>query len=310
MRTNIAFLVVAALFAAVTLTIESAAQTDTFGSGSNAFTIDFVAIDNPGNAEDAATGYGSVPYQYRMSKFEVSQISITKATAGGLANVTAGPWARNFPAANINWYEAAAFVNWLNTSKGYQAAYDLTDWTMKLWSGADAWQLGGENRYRHKDAYYFLPSDNEWYKAAYYDPSGTQYFLYPTASNTRPSWGSGTNANSAMYRQTIGQGPTETTNAGGPSAYGTVGQGGNVSEWIESAYDGSNDSPAETRTLRGGWWYSRESSLSSLNRSDSSVPGDSDIYVGFRVATVPEPSTYALLIMTGAGALWWSRRKR
>ncbi len=27
-------------------------------------------------------------------------------------------------------------------------------------------------------------------------------------------------------------------------------------------------------------------------------------------ATVPEPSTYALLIMTGAGALWWARRRR
>jgi hypothetical protein len=27
-------------------------------------------------------------------------------------------------------------------------------------------------------------------------------------------------------------------------------------------------------------------------------------------ATVPEPSTYALLLMTGAGALWWARRRR
>ena len=25
---------------------------------------------------------------------------------------------------------------------------------------------------------------------------------------------------------------------------------------------------------------------------------------------VPEPSTYALLLMTGAGALWWARRRR
>jgi len=28
------------------------------------------------------------------------------------------------------------------------------------------------------------------------------------------------------------------------------------------------------------------------------------------VASVPEPSTYALLLMTGAGALWWARRRR
>jgi hypothetical protein len=29
-----------------------------------------------------------------------------------------------------------------------------------------------------------------------------------------------------------------------------------------------------------------------------------------RIATVPEPSTYALLLMTGAGALWLARRRR
>jgi hypothetical protein len=28
------------------------------------------------------------------------------------------------------------------------------------------------------------------------------------------------------------------------------------------------------------------------------------------VSAVPEPSTYALLLMTGAGALWWARRRR
>ena len=31
---------------------------------------------------------------------------------------------------------------------------------------------------------------------------------------------------------------------------------------------------------------------------------------GVSIALVPEPSTYALLLMTGAGALWWSRRRR
>ncbi|MFM7375924.1 MAG: PEP-CTERM sorting domain-containing protein [Chthoniobacterales bacterium] len=28
------------------------------------------------------------------------------------------------------------------------------------------------------------------------------------------------------------------------------------------------------------------------------------------LTVVPEPSTYALLLMTGAGALWWARRRR
>jgi hypothetical protein len=31
---------------------------------------------------------------------------------------------------------------------------------------------------------------------------------------------------------------------------------------------------------------------------------------GISITAVPEPSTYALLLMTGAGALWWARRRR
>jgi len=65
---------------------------------------------------------------------------------------------------------------------------------------ADAWQLGGENPYRHKDAEYFLTSENEWYKAAYYNPGGSNYFLYPTASSSVPTAvASGTDAGTAVY---------------------------------------------------------------------------------------------------------------
>jgi hypothetical protein len=55
------------------------------------------------------------------------------------------------PAGNVLWYEAAVFVNWLNTSTAHQAAYNLDGFNMSLWSSAEAWQLGGENLYRHKD---------------------------------------------------------------------------------------------------------------------------------------------------------------
>ena len=53
---------------------------------------------------------------------------------------------------------------WLNTITRHQPAYDLTysgGWRMTLWSSAQAWHAGGENLYRHKDAYYFLPSEDE-----------------------------------------------------------------------------------------------------------------------------------------------------
>lgn len=107
-----------------------------------------------------------MPYDYRISTYDISQDAINKAAASGMANVTAGAWTGNQPAVDISWYEAAADVNWLNTSTGKQAAYDLawtgSAWSINLWSSAQAWQVGGENLYRNKDAYYLLPSENEW----------------------------------------------------------------------------------------------------------------------------------------------------
>jgi hypothetical protein len=306
--------IVAALFAAFTLSIQPSAQADTFGTSGNEFTINFVNISNTSNAADT-TGYGAVPYEYRVGTYEISQNAIDKATASGMTDVTAGPWTGNQPAANITWYEAAAFVNWLNTSTGRQAAYDLTwdgsAWSMTLWSSTDAWQLGGENLYRHKDAFYFLPSENEWYKAAYYNPSGVNYFDCPTGSDAAPTAvTSGTDAGTAVYDGVAGA-PAGVDVAGGLSAYSTMGQGGNVFEWNESAFDGLNSSSSEGRAIRGGYWLDPEGSLRSSGRGygDGDPTIELDV-IGFRVASVPEPSTYALLAMTAAGALWFTRRRR
>lgn len=195
-----AFKLGVALAVALALTVASA-QADTFGSGGNAFTIDFVTIGNPGNANDAGAGggiysrlYGGVSYSYRMGVTEVPQNWITNATNLGLANVTAGAWTGGLPAANMTWYEAAAFVNWLNVSTSHQAAYQLNAGAtaLTLWSSAQAWQLDGQNLYRHKDAYYFLPSEDEWYKSAYHKNDGVtaNYWDYPTGTNGIPPKGS------------------------------------------------------------------------------------------------------------------------
>lgn len=300
---------VAALFAAFTLSIQPSAQADTFGTSGNEFSIDFVAIGNTGNAADTTT-YGAVPYEYRASIYEISQDAITKATASGMANVTAGPWTGNQPAATITWYEAAAFVNFLNTNSGNTAAYDLTfssgSWSMALWSSEQAWTAGGTNLYRNKDAFYFLPSENEWYKAAYYNPAGSNYFLYPTASSNVPTAvASGTNAGSAVYRDLVSD-PAIVDSAGGLSPYGTMGQGGNVWEWNESALDGANSSSSENRAIRGGLWYGSEVGLRSSVR-DFDDPSREFLSVGFRVASVPEPSTAVLVLMAGGA---WLLRKR
>jgi formylglycine-generating enzyme required for sulfatase activity len=313
MRIRPAVLVVAALFAAFTITTQPSAHADTFGTSGNEFTIDFVNIGNAGNAANT-TGYGAVPYEYRVGTYEISQNAIDKATASGMSNVTAGAFIGNQPAADISWFEAAAFVNWLNTSTGKTAAYDLawdgaTWWPMNLWSSEQAWTAGGTNLFRHKDAFYFLPSENEWYKSAYFNPGGSNYFLYPTASDTAPTVvASGTNAGTAVYDGVVSV-PAIVDSAGGLSPYGTMGQGGNVWEWNESAFDGTNNSAYEGRAVRGGFWNVPESVLRS-SYPFVEDPSSQNPSVGFRVASVPEPSTYALLLMTGAGALWWARRRR
>jgi formylglycine-generating enzyme len=307
----------AVLFAAFTLNPNLQAELITFGSGANTFGIDFLNIGNAGNAADT-TGFGAVPYAYHVGKYEISQDAITKAT---LSDVTAGPWTGNQPAATISWYEAAAFVHWLNTSTGNQAAYkDLTfsggSWSMELWSSADAWQLGGENLYRNKDAVYFLPSENEWYKAAYYNPGGSNYFLYPTASDTAPTAvASGTNAGTAVYK-IGGAALAIVDSAGGLSPYGTMGQGGNVWEWNESAFDGINNSSSAARAFRGGSEGSGEFDLSSSGRL-SGNPANEFGLVGFRVASaeaapVPKPGTWAAMAIFAGGAAYagWRRRRQ
>ncbi len=328
MRTRTALLVVAIALAAFVLSTQPSAQADTFGSGGDTFTIDFVSIGDAGNAPDPLTGYGVVPYEYRIGKYEISLDQIRKATSGGLSNVVVWDgripdgvlWLSDQPGAFTKWYEAAAFVNWLNISKGHQAAYNLTYsgndlWNMALWSSEEAWTQGGANPFRHKGAHYFLPAENEWYKAAYFNPTTSNYFIYPTGSDKAPvSVASGTDPDTAVYGLTFELGPALVMEAGGLSPYGTMGQGGNIWEYNESAFDGTNDSPDERRVTRGGIWTPLEEGegadlLKSSYRGGSQA-GFQSGPTGFRVASVPEPSTYALLLMTGAGALWWARRRQ
>jgi formylglycine-generating enzyme required for sulfatase activity len=227
-----------------------------------------------------------------------------------MANVTAGAWTGSQPAADITWYEAAAFVNFLNTNSGKTAAYNLTfsnnQWSLALWSSEQAWTAGGTNLYRNKDSFYFLPSENEWYKAAYYNAAGTNYFLYPTASSSAPTAvASGTNAGTAVYNNAASV-PALVDSAGGLSPYGTMGQGGNVWDWTESAFAGTNSSSSENRAFRGGAWDHNQLRMRSSFR-DGVDPTFENSDIGFRVASVPEPSTAVLVLMAGGA---WLLRKR
>jgi len=252
---------------------------DTFGTGGNTFTMDFVTIGNPGNAPDttgAPNPAGSVGYVFQIGTYEVSRDMITKANNAGslglsLADMaTSGSNGANRPATGVSWNEAARFVNWLNESSGFSAAYKFSTQPTKngyvpnesltLWQAGDA-GYNAANPYRNSNAHYFLPSTDEWYKAAYYNSGNNTYFDVPTGSSGVPGglWqgvAGGTTPGTAVYNQPYLQGPADVENAGGLSPYGTMGQGGNVFEWNETDLSGINDDAESARVIRGGAWGS------------------------------------------------------
>jgi hypothetical protein len=294
-------------FALASLSTICSAQTitETFGSGANAFTMDFVTIGNPNNVADttgAPNPAGSVAYTYNIGKYEVSRDMVLKASTLDLLGLTLedmtyyGANGVNRPATGISWNEAARFVNWLNTSKGYQAAYLFdSSGNFQVWSAV---RSSVNNLFRHKDARYFLPSVDEWYKAAYGNLDGT-WNNYPTGSDNAPvAVAGGTNSGTAVYNQ---YSPSDISSAGGLSPYGTMAQGGNIHEWLESAYDGFNDNSTEPRGIRGGSW-DIDSYIGSDLRNDNYGAFALDwtaADIGFRVAMIPEPSSLSLLVIGG-----------
>ena len=305
----------------------SQSKADTFGSGANAFTIDFVSVGNSGNSADT-TGYGAVPYEYRIGKYEISENLISLASINGLQNVTAGAWSGDQPAGLISWFEAAAFVNYLNTSRGFQAAYNLSwngsAWSVSFWDSSQHWTNGGVSPLRNKDAYYFLPSENEWYKAAYYKGGSANagYWDFATGSDTAPvPTNGGISANTAVYFGQTNQyepsrwPPASVYSAGGVSPSGTMGQNGNLYEVTDSPYALPQNSELSPVVRRGGTWVSTSAELNSGFRDAIFAGIGSSLAIetydgGFRVASVPEPSTYALFGTGVIGMLMVMRRKK
>jgi sulfatase modifying factor 1 len=313
-----------ALMIAGTAYAPSFAAVVSFGSGGNTFNMEFVTIGNAGNAADT-TGVpspaGAVGYEYGIGKFEVSEDMITKFNASQSLQITKDNRDPNKPATNVSWNEAARFVNWLNTSTGGSAAYKFTTLgvndNIALWTASDTLDYEATNPYRSKRATYVLPSFNEWYKAAYYNPTNSTYYDFPNGRNTAPTAvASGTADNTAVYN---GQsGPADVDQAGGLSPYGVMGLGGNVREWDESSLDLLNSSDSSNRGVRGSRWGDADSfNLSSSSRGSRSPSGVTDS-IGFRVASlssdappaVPEPSMMVIGTLFGLGGLIGKRRMK
>lgn len=291
--------------------------------------IDFVTIGNAGNVADS-TGHGAVAYEYRIGKYEVTagqyceflnavaaedtrqlyntnMWSLTRGcqiqrsgSYGSYTYSVASDYA-NRPVNYVSWYDTLRFANWLHNGQpiGGQTVLTTED-------GAYDMSLGS-SVVRKSDALVFLPTEDEWYKAAYYDGNYEIYYDYPTGTDMLPSNDllnpdSGNNATFYNNDYTLGS-PYYRTEVGdhenSDSPYGTFDMGGNVCEWNESIIFGSN------RGIRGGAYGTGELDLRSLFR-DADAASDEYSINGFRVASVPEPGTMLLL---GLGGLLLRNKK-
>lgn len=325
------------MFAFYLMVAPLAAQiiTENFSYNAASFQMQFVKIGDVGNSgKDMGLSrpIGDVNYEYWMGKFEVNAYQIGVANASGIVGVSVADWSHrgytfgiNPPATGINWQEAARFVNWMNISKGYSPAYKFANnygpvdlygtYTgyndMMLWHSSDA-GYNPNNPFRNSQARYFLPSIDEWFKAAFYDPtlnSGNGgYWDFATTSDTAPTPVPGGAAGAVYDSQT---GPANVDNAGSLSWYGTMAQGGNVWELAETAFDLNNNDINKNRAVVGGGWQSPSTQISSDFMLSQTPYEPNDSYgIGFRVAMVPEPSTYALFGMGAIGMLMVLRRKK
>ncbi|MCO6042963.1 formylglycine-generating enzyme family protein [Aeoliella sp. ICT_H6.2] len=282
--------------------------TDTFGTGENTFTIDFVTIGDPGNAADTVVPHpvsaplpsGSVDYVYRMAKYEISEEIIYKANA--LSNAEGHPLDLTMdvergpqkPATGLSCFDAARFVNYLNEVKGAPPAYKFdANGIFQLWEPGDP-GYDPENQFRNRFARYFLPSADEWHKAAYYDPVNDRYWLYPYGSDEPPvPVASGTDPGTAVFNQ---DGPADVMLAGGENLFGLVGMAGNIADFEESTRDLLNDDPLAARGTNGGSWiFQLPENMSSVFRNSAFVDAKQP-RIGIRVVSVPEPSSLLLAL--------------
>nr|WP_281281235.1 SUMF1/EgtB/PvdO family nonheme iron enzyme [Pontiella desulfatans] len=150
---------------------------------------------------------------------------------------------------------------------------------------------------------YVLPTEDEWYKAAYLKSDGSAYSLYATGDSVP---GVETDANYDGYNGTYST-PWDVGTGGVAENNGTFYMNGNVWEWNESAYDGTLDDMAELRVVRGGAFSVSELGLRSSTRHSYSPESESYLF-GFRVAAIPEPSSIMLVGVAGGFALFIRRR--
>jgi len=218
----------------------------------------------------------------------------------------AADWADR-PVNYVSFWDAARFANWLHNGQPTGAQGPETT------EGGAYINVGNQTTFaRQPGALFFIPTEDEWYKAAYHDKNAglaATYFDYPTGTNAVPgndvteATNAGNNANYYISNYAIGS-PYYRTPFGefelSDSPYGTFDQGGNVWEWNETKVTRSS------RGLRGGPFRLYISFGLRASYRTSGDPTGEDGAVGFRVASIPEPASITLCL---AGLLMLTPRR-
>jgi hypothetical protein len=317
-------LVFAALFFALSAHAEVTIDWVTVGDPGNVPDTEVMICceTDTGESYIGTTGLGAVDYVYRVSKYEVTNTqyasflnAVAKSDPNGLYNInmrtghggilrsgSSGSFTYSVfsekvdkPVIYVSLYDALRFANWLHNGQptGEQGTTTTEDGAYTITSAG----IAANSITRNAEATIFLTNDDEWYKAAYYDPISLSYFDYPTGTDTKTFCGAPTAEANYASCESYTPGFTEVGSyPGSASPYGTFDQGGNAEEWTETI-------AGSERVLRGGAFNA--GSLAA-GRPATDDPTWEEWY-GFRVAMIPEPTT-ALLVACGLVGLGVRRR--
>jgi len=276
--------------------------------------IPFVTVTNAGNATNT-DGKGAVAYPFRVGKYEINHhqyAGFLNAVAGddpnglystnmaatvhggiertgspGEYSYTVKPGMGHRPVGWVDFRDAVRFCNWLHHGQpvGAQDGTTTEDGAYTLTPEA----LAANTVTRNPGARFWLPSDDEWYKAAYHQPfevGGDQdeFWHYPTRSNdvpfAEPPPGGANSINACCE---TGRMATDVgAYSGAPSFYGTFDQGGNLQEWTEEVIF------VTARRLRGGSWNYNEFYSGASDFEFDTIDYD-EAAIGFRVAGAVDP---------------------